>query len=46
MKGKKCPDCRIPMKIVRDTEDVTYFRCRNCGREEKEIKDRKIYVQY
>ena len=43
-KEMKCPDCRIPMEVIKETEDVIYFRCR-CGRTKKKIKERKIYTQ-
>jgi len=41
----KCPDCRIPMRVIKDTEDVIYYTCPNCNRTEKKIKERKIYTQ-
>ena len=35
--NKKYPDCRIPMRIVNETEYVTNFRCPNCGKEKKKL---------
>jgi len=32
------------MEVVRETDDVIYFKCR-CGKTEKKIKKRKIYIQ-
>lgn len=44
MKYPECPDCKIPMEVTRETDEVICFKCR-CGRTEKKIKERKIYVQ-
>jgi len=41
----KCPDCRIPMVIVREDDNIIIYECNNCGHSETKTKKHNIYVQ-